>query len=178
MVLPFCLKVPVSVHSRTPGLPRIRLRGAFSRIPTTSHRTPAADSHAVRIDVNWHRSEHLMSSRFSRRRMMQGVGSVALAQAIPAGSAAPTIRRWPIEESTDTPKLCLAPGDGGGPLPASIASAISATGQAGRSGGGGYGGFLAAKPGTKSVPSTENAAGAPSLAAAYQRIRQLGVTHL
>jgi mannonate dehydratase len=76
--------------------------------------------------------------------------------------AAPAERKWPIEEGPDTPKLCLAPGDGGAPLPASLQPSAPAA-PGGR--GGGYGGFLSpAKDGSAST--------------AYQRIRQLGVTHL
>jgi len=59
-----------------------------------------------------------MKLRFSRRQMMQGVGAAALAQSVGTGEAAPGPRKWPIEEGPDTPKICLAPGDGGGPLPA------------------------------------------------------------
>jgi mannonate dehydratase len=120
-----------------------------------------------------------MEFRFSRRKMMQSVGAAALAQKIEVASAQES-RKWPIEEGPDTPKLCLAPGDGGGLLP-SIApqqQANAAPGGPGRGqgngpgggggrGGGGYGGVLAPRP---DLP-----AGAPS---AYQRIRQLGVTHL
>src|SRR5581483_11682767 len=111
-----------------------------------------------------------MSMRFSRRRMMQGVGGAALARSVPALEAAPSGRPWPIEEGPDTPKLCLAPGDGGGPLPASLQppeQPPQGGGRGGRGGGRGpgYGGYLA--------PSKEAPANA-----AYQRIRQLGVTHL
>jgi mannonate dehydratase len=98
--------------------------------------------------------------------MMQGVGGAALAQSLPSLDAAPAGRKWPIEEGPDTPKLCLAPGDGGGPLPAALQPAAPNTGGRGGRGGGGYGGYLAPQPQTA----------APS--AAYQRIRQLGVTHL
>jgi hypothetical protein len=96
--------------------------------------------------------------------MMQGVGGAALAQSLAVAEAAPAARPWPIQEGPDTPKLCLAPGDGGGPLPASLQPAPPRA-AAGR--GGGYGGFLA--------PSAE---AAPAPSAAFQRIRQLGVTHL
>src|SRR5690349_21684154 len=112
-----------------------------------------------------------MPSRFSRRRMMQGAGVAALAQTIPAGSAAPAARTWPIEEGPDTPKLCLAPGDGGGPLPAPMEASSAPQSARGRSAfGGNYGGFLAAKTATPPAP--------PAINTAYQRIRQLGVTHL
>src|SRR5689334_19848494 len=128
-----------------------------------------------------------MNSRFSRRRMMQGLGMAAFAPAIQSAQAAPADRKWPIEEGADTPKLCLAPGDGGGPLPASVQPPAAAAGApgAGRGGRGfgGYGGFLA--PG-KDPAAASPAPGTPgpggrgnlNLAAAYQRIRQLGVTHL
>ncbi len=108
-----------------------------------------------------------MGSWFSRRKMMQGAGAAALAHSLPALEAAAPPRQWPIEEGQDTPKLCLAPGDGGRPL--ALPSQPAATPA--RSGG--SGGYL--------VPKQENEA-APSptlnLAAGYRRIRQLGVTHL
>lgn len=119
-----------------------------------------------------------MEFRFSRRRMMQGVGGAALAQSIPTAAAVAAPRRWPIEEGPDTPKICLAPGDGGGPLPASLRS--SGAPQAGRGRGGGFGGFLA--PGTEPAPAEAEPEGrgglGHNLPASYQRIRQLGVTHL
>jgi mannonate dehydratase len=113
--------------------------------------------------------------------MMQGFGGAALAQSLGPAAAAPATRKWPIEEGPDTPKLCLAPGDGGGPLPASIQPAPAGAQQGGR-GGGGYGGFLAPKP-EAAAPPPESGGGrganfARNLPAAYQRIRQLGVTHL
>src|SRR6478672_2558855 len=95
-----------------------------------------------------------MKSQFSRRRMMQAVGGAAVAQSLPPIGAAPADRKWPIEEGPDTPKICLAPGDGGGPLPANLqpaagGAAPAAPGAGGRGGrgggGGGYGGFLAPK---------------------------------
>ncbi len=117
--------------------------------------------------------------------MMQGVGGATLAQAIATATAVPVPRKWPIEEGPDTPKICLGPWDGGGPLPAGLqpppAVPALAAPQAGRerSGfGAGFGGFLA--------PRTEAASGGRAsvggfgrnLKASYQRIRQLGVTHL
>ena len=36
---------------------------------------------------------------------MQGAGGAALAQSVQAAAAAPTARKWPIEEGPDTPKL-------------------------------------------------------------------------
>jgi len=129
---------------------------------------------------------------------MQGAGSAALAQSIETASAAPAPRKWPIEEGPDTPKICLAPGDGGGPLPASMQTpaaaaapggAPGAAAQAGRGRGGfggGYGGFLAPQADAGPAPAAAAAAGGRggaggfgrNLAASYQRIRQLGVTHL
>ena len=105
-----------------------------------------------------------MEFRFSRRKMMEGVGGAALAQSLPPMAAAAEPRRWPIEEGPDTPKLCLAPGDGGGPLPTGLRPSSTEPGR----GRGAYGGFLA--PGTELAPAAH--------AAAFQRIRQLGVTHL
>src|SRR3954453_7767358 len=81
--------------------------------------------------------------RFSRRKMMQGVGGLALAQSLEIAEAAPGPRKWPIEEGPDTPKLCLAPGDGGGPLPASLQAqppVVAAPGAGGAGGRGGRGG--------------------------------------
>ncbi|MGA2115760.1 MAG: mannonate dehydratase [Bryobacteraceae bacterium] len=46
--------------------------------------------------------------------MTQGVGSVALAGLVPGAAGVPPPRTWPIEEGPGTPKICLAPGDGGG----------------------------------------------------------------
>lgn len=131
-----------------------------------------------------------MEFRFSRRKMMQGVGGAALAQSVGTAAAAPASRKLPIEEGPDTPKICLAPGDGGGPLPASLqppTPAAAAGGPAGRGGrgggGGGYGGFLAAKnppqaPPAETAPAGRGGPFGRNLAASYQRIRQLGVTHL
>ena len=104
-----------------------------------------------------------MGIRFSRRSMMRGAGGVALAQSFGTAGAAAAPRKWPIEEGPDTPKLCLAPGDGGGPLPSNAQPAVpAATGRGGR--GQSFGGFLA--------PQTE---ASPAVPANYQRIRQLGV---
>jgi mannonate dehydratase len=140
-----------------------------------------------------------MEFRFSRRKMMQGVSGAALAQSLEmAATAAPAPRKWPIEEGPDTPKICLSVGDGGGPLPASLqpaaagaapaggAPAGGAAGRgAGRGGGAGYGGFLPPKTEAAPAPPPANAAGGPgggrgfgNTSASYQRIRQLGVTHL
>jgi mannonate dehydratase len=122
-------------------------------------------------------TEDLMEFRFSRRRMMQGVGGAALTQSLPM-EAAPAPRTWPIEEGPDTPKICLAPGDGGGPLPANSQPAPATTAGRGRGGGAGYGGYLAPK--TEAAPAPGEAAGGlgRNLPASYERIRQLGVTHL
>jgi mannonate dehydratase len=119
--------------------------------------------------------------------MMQSVGGAALAQSLATADAAPAPRKWPIEEGPDTPKICLAPGDGGGPLPPSAQPAPPpAAGPAGRGGrgggGGGYGGFLAPKSEAAIAPPADPAGrggrGFGNPTAAYQRIRQLGVTHL
>jgi mannonate dehydratase len=114
-----------------------------------------------------------------------------LAQSLATADAAPAPRKWPIEEGPDTPKICLAPGDGGGPLPAGMQPAPpaaagapgAAAGRGGRGGGGGgYGGFLAPKPEAAMAPPADAAGrggrGFGNPAASYQRIRQLGVTHL
>lgn len=117
-----------------------------------------------------------MGAQFSRRRMMQGAGAAALSQSLPAIEAAPARRTWPIEEGPGTPKICLSPGDGGGPLPASVQLPTAATGPVR----GGYGGYLAPKPqAPPPAPPDPNAArGRARFSASYQRIRQLGVTHL
>jgi mannonate dehydratase len=110
---------------------------------------------------------------------MQGIGGAALEQSIPAAAAAAAPRKWPIEESSDTPKICLAPGDGGAPLAAG--SRPPTAPQAGRgrgSFGTGYGGFLA--PGAEAATGRGRGleSAGRNLTASYQRIRQLGVTHL
>ena len=99
-----------------------------------------------------------MVFRFSRRRMMQGVGSAALAQSLETVKAAPAPRTWPILEGPDTPKICLSAGDAGGPLPAGVV--FPAAGAGGR-GGGGRGGAAAggAAPGAAGAPGAGAAAG-------------------
>jgi mannonate dehydratase len=124
-----------------------------------------------------------MPFRFSRRRMMQAAGAAALVPAFEEAAAAASARKWPIEEGPDTPKICLAPGDGGGPLPAALQPQPQPDGQgaarAGRGGGGGYGGTLAPRPQEAPLqPTTAPGGRAGVNTAAYQRIRQLGVTHL
>ena len=128
-----------------------------------------------------------MDLRFSRRKMMQGVGGVTLANFLPLAEAAPA-RRWPIEEGPDTPKICLAPGDGGRPLLANLQppapSAAPAAGRAPGGFGGGFGGYLAPKPEDAPAPPPESTGQGGrggfniNLPASYQRIRQLGVSHL
>jgi mannonate dehydratase len=105
-------------------------------------------------------------------------------------------------EGPDTPKLSLSLGDGGGPLPANLRPAAPAAGAAadaqgaaagrggragggGGRGGGGYGGYLAPKPETPApAPAPDAAAGrgfgggGRGGAQAYERVLQLGVTHL
>ena len=104
-----------------------------------------------------------MELRFSRRKIMQGVGGAAVAQSLqfPA-DAAPAPRKWPIEEGADTPKLCLSPNDGG--------QALSTVDTASPPRGGNvFGGFL--DPKAEPAPTGR-------LETSYQRIRQLGVAHL
>ena len=130
-----------------------------------------------------------MEFRLSRRRIMQGMAGAAVAQsfAIEEAAAAPAARTWPIEEGADTPHICLAPGDGGGPLPASLQPAAPGAGGRGPGGafGGGYGGFLPPKPEAAPAPAPDPAAaggrgalGGRNLAASYERIKQLGVGYL
>ena len=121
--------------------------------------------------------------------MMQGVGGAAVAKSLEmAAEAAPAPRNWPIEEGPDTPKLCLSPGDGGQPLPASLQPAPPASqaggGRGAFAGGNSFGGFLDPKAEPAPAPPPDNAAGGPgggrggNINASYQRVRQLGVTHL
>jgi mannonate dehydratase len=113
--------------------------------------------------------------------MMQGVGGAALAQSIGTVEAAPAARQWPIQEGPDTPKLCVSPGDGGGPLPADLRppAAEAAQGGRGRGGFGGFGGFLRPQPAPAPAPEPATMGGYRlNLQASYRRIRQLGVTHL
>ena len=101
---------------------------------------------------------------------MTGAGAAAVAKSLQfSADAEPAARKWPIEEGPDTPKLCLAPGDGGRPLPADLQprADTSAFGR-GPGTGGNFGGFL--DPKAEPAPTGLNIA--------YQRIRQLGVTHL
>lgn len=112
-----------------------------------------------------------MGSRLSRRGLLRTTAAAAAAGSLPELEAAAAGRSWPIEEGPLTPKICLAPGDGGRPLaglPAAPPHAPS------RATGGGYGGYLAAKP---EPPAEPNARGI-DWSASYRRIRQLGVTHL
>src|ERR1039458_6396889 len=111
--------------------------------------------------------------------MMQGVGSATLAQSVATISAAPAPRTWPIVEGPDTPKISLAPGDGGAPLAAVMQpqAAETAPGRGGR--GGGYGGFLPPKAEAAPVaPAAAPGGRGGNPAASYERIKQLGVTHL
>ncbi len=113
---------------------------------------------------------------------MQGLGAAALAESLAPLDAAPPARKWPIEEGPDTPKICLAPGDGGGPLPAAMQppapSATAAGGRGGRGGGGGYGGYLAPNSESEAEPAPAAGGRGGNMAASYQRIRQLGVSYL
>jgi mannonate dehydratase len=119
-----------------------------------------------------------MEFRFSRRQMMQGAGAAALAQPLEIANAAAAARRWPIEEGPDTPKICLSLGDGGGPAAGPPAQPpAQAPGRGGP--GGGYGGTLAPRP--EAAPAAAAPGGRGGFGgspAAYQRIRQLGVTYL
>jgi mannonate dehydratase len=118
-----------------------------------------------------------METRFSRRKMMQGVGAAALAQSVELADAAPGARRWPIEESPDTPKICLSLGDAGTPPPANWQSQD----QPGAGRGTPYGGTLAPRPETAppaDAPTAQGGRGRLAGPAAYQRLKQLGVTHL
>jgi mannonate dehydratase len=135
--------------------------------------------------------------KVSRRQLFQGVGGAALAQSV-AMEAALAPRTWPIGEGPDTPKLSLALGDGGGPLPAGLQpqapaappAGAAAAGRGGRGGagfGGGYGGFLDPKvEAIRAAPAREaggvtqgrGGGGFGNPVASYERVRQIGVTHL
>jgi mannonate dehydratase len=92
--------------------------------------------------------------------MMQGAGAAALAGCMQEAQAQ-SARSWPIVEGPDTPKLCLSLSDAG--MNAAVTPPAPETpAPPGR--GGGYGGTLAPRPDAATTP--------------YQRIRQLGVTHL
>jgi mannonate dehydratase len=139
-----------------------------------------------------------MKFRFSRREMIQSAGAAALARSVEAANAVPALPQWPIEEGPDTPKISLSLGDGGGPLPAnlqpqaqvpdgrgavggpSVSGGAGAASEAAR--GGGFGGTLAPRPeAALAAQPTSTPAGRGGFGghpAAYQRIRQLGVTHL
>jgi len=52
-----------------------------------------------------------MTVNLTRRKMIQIAGAVALAPSMAA--AQPILKKWPIVEGPDTPKLCLGLGDGG-----------------------------------------------------------------
>jgi mannonate dehydratase len=111
---------------------------------------------------------------------MHAIGGGVLAHSATA-QAAPAPRKWPIEEGPDTPKICLAPGDGGGPLPASLQPPAPAAGGRGGGRAGGYGGYLAPSAESGAAPPADAGQagrGGVNLSAAYHRIRQLGVTHL
>ena len=131
---------------------------------------------------------------------MQGVGGAALAQSLERAAEAAPARQWPILEGPDTPKLALSLGDGGGPLPANLRPAAPATGTpnaaapgaaggrggagggGGRGGGGGYGGYLPPQPEAAAAaapdPTVGRGGGGGRGAGSYQRVLQLGVTHL
>ena len=112
---------------------------------------------------------------------MQGAGAAALARSAGFAMAAPASRQWPLEEGPDTPKICLGPMDGGGPPLANIQAHYAgpgaragagrspgmASGRTGRGTGRGttFGGSLAPRAETTEL-------------AAYQRIKQIGVSHL
>lgn len=129
-----------------------------------------------------------MEFRFSRRKMMQGAGSTALARTFDIAAEAAPARQWPILEGPDTPKLALSLGDGGGPLPSNSQPAAPAgaggrgAGVGGRGGAASYGGYLEAKAAPAPSPETPagggfggGGRGGPQT---YERILQLGVTHL
>lgn len=77
--------------------------------------------------------------RISRRKMMRSAGGAALASSLDTAAEAAPARSWPILEGPDTPKLALALGDGGGPLPADLRPAAQPVPNA-PVGGGGRGG--------------------------------------
>lgn len=118
---------------------------------------------------------------------MQALGGAALAPSLADYLEAADLK-WPVEEGPNTPKICLAPGDGGGPLPANLQwqtpppDAAGGGGRGGRGGGGGYGGYLTprndAPLNTPPAGGQGPGRGQQNVAASYRRIRQIGVTHL
>jgi len=111
--------------------------------------------------------------RISRRKMLQGAGAAAVAQSVEIANATPAERQWPIEEGPNTPKICLGLGDGGGPLAACLQPQYQ-----GQAGSGATGGTLAPRPESAQTAAAPAGRGADGNPAAYQRISQLGVTHL
>ena len=127
-----------------------------------------------------------MNNRFSRRKAISGAAGLVLARSVEVEATATTVRPWPILEGPDTPKLALALGDGGGPLPANLrpaapdAAAVNPAGRGAGRGGGGYGGYLEQKPAAAAPPAAPangrgGFGGGPE---AYERIKQLGVNHV
>ena len=126
-----------------------------------------------------------MSVRISRRSAMKAAGAAAFPTSLNFNLEAASARQWPLVEGPDTPKICLAPGDGGGPLPAEVQTSI----QGGRGGpapapaerGGGnaqYGGTLAPRAEAAQPAAGVGRGVGGNQTAAYQRIQQLGVNHL
>lgn len=117
-----------------------------------------------------------MNFQITRRRMIASATGVVLAGTTEAELEAAPPRQWPIIEGPDTPKLTLALGDGGGPLPEDFhPAAANGSGQGG--GRGSYGGYLEPKPAAPTA-ANEPGGGARGGPEAYRRVRQLGVTHL
>ena len=134
-----------------------------------------------------------MEFRISRRKMLQGAGAAAVAQSVEIANATPAERQWPIEEGPNTPKICLGLGDGGGPLAACLQPQYQGQAGSGATGGSpvggtraeratnrrsGFGGTLAPRPESAQTAAAPAGRGADGNPAAYQRISQLGVTHL
>jgi len=125
--------------------------------------------------------------------MLQGAGAAAVAQSVELANAAPAARQWPIEEGPETPKICLGLGDGGAPLPANLQPQNQGPAGGGTAGGptaagagaaravnrgSGFGGTLAPRPEAAQAAAAPAGRGATGNPVAYQRISQLGVTHV
>lgn len=112
-----------------------------------------------------------MNGRFSRRKAIYGVAGAVLTRSVEVEATAAPARQWPILEGPDTPKLALALGDGGGPLPGNLrpasqdAAAVNPGGRGAGRAGGGFGGYLQQKSAMASPP-VETANGRGTLVAA------------
>src|SRR5712671_3716409 len=120
--------------------------------------------------TSFHKEEYPMDN-ISRRRLMQTAGVAALATPAAHGLTMPE----PRYEGKDTPKICLAVGDGGG---------LGGGGRGGAPGGAAQGAPAATVPGGATAPAAlgpggpgGGGAGGVNEASA-RRIKQLGVDYV